>query len=290
MISCEILAKIKDLQIHTKRILNGSNLGSSRSSQKGFGFEFDQLRSYQYGDDVRLIDWKSSARSQNNGLLVRQYYEDRNRNIVICLDISASTYFGSGAYLKQDIFKQIAGALAFAGSWSQDRVGLVLFSDHIEKIIPPAKGDQHIHRLLQEMFTYRPVGQKTEFNVIADFVTNQLPKNTLVLLISDFIGSSIQTNLKKIAWNKEVVAIKYADLQEVEMANVGYVWIQDLETNEIALVNSSGVAGRKIKLFCQNQLKIINKELNSCGIEVLQLQNPLTFIHDLLIFFQKRMA
>ncbi len=290
MISCEILAKIKDLQIHTRRILNGSNLGAGRSRQKGFGFEFDQLRSYQYGDDVRLIDWKSSARSQNNGLLVRQYYEDRNRTIVICLDISASTYFGSGPYLKQDIFKQIAGALAFAGSWSQDKIGLILFSDRIEKMIMPAKGDQHIHKLLQEMFTYNPVGIKTDFNIIADFVANKLPKNAIVLLISDFVGSNIQSDLKKIAWNKEVIAIKYADMQEIEMANVGYVWMQDLETNEIALVNSSGSAGHKLKLFCQNRLKVLSKELNSCGIEVLQLQNSTTFMHDLLIFFQKRMA
>ena len=222
MIAAEIAQKIKELEIHTRRMLAGSLIGGSKSRQKGFGFEFDQLRSYQYGDDVRLIDWKGSARNANN-LLVRQYFEERNRTIMICLDLSASTMFGSTELLKQEIMQQIAGVLALAGQYSQDQVGLILFSDRIEKTIPAAKGDKHVHEILSNLFAYQAVGTGTDFDVLCEYVANRVVKRAIVLVISDFIGSNFSRSVKKIAHDKEVIAIQVSDPQETNLSSFGYV-------------------------------------------------------------------
>lgn len=288
MITADIVAKVKELEIHTRRILSGSRLGASRARQKGFGFEFDQLRAYQYGDDVRLIDWKSSARNYNN-LLVRQYFEDRNRTVMICLDLSASTNFGSTVYLKQDIFKQIAGALALACAWSQDKVGLILFSDRIEKMVYPAKGHKHVHGLLHEMFMHHPVGIGTDFNLLCDYVASRVPKQAIVLMISDFIDSDFSHALKKVVCNKEVIAINCGDPQEKILQDVGYLWMKDLETGEIELVNSSGSSGRRLAAGLQDRIHKQNMIWGKSNIDLLMLQNQATFMHDLLMFFQKRM-
>jgi uncharacterized protein (DUF58 family) len=288
MIAAEILAQVKELELHTRRILSGSVIGGTKTRQKGFGFEFDQLRSYQYGDDVRLIDWKSSAKNQNN-LMVRQYFEDRNRTILICLDLSASTMFGSKKYLKQQVMQQIAGILALAGAWSSDKVGLILFSDRIEKIVHPAKGHKHVHMLLAEMFAHKPVGTGTDFAPVVDFVAQHGGKQSMVLMISDFINIDIEHIFKKITCTKDVIAISCNDAQEKMMHNVGYVWMQDPETGEIALVHSAGFAGKRLNqnlaLRMQDQKSLWAKS----QVDLLMLQNQETMMHDLLHFFQKRM-
>lgn len=289
MIAPDIVQKVKELEIHTRRILSGSRIGGNKTRQKGFGFEFDQLRSYQYGDDVRLIDWKSSARSGSDNLLVRQYFEERNRSIMICVDISASTLFGSTPHLKQDIIKQIAGVLALAGHWSQDKVGMMLFSDHVEKMIPPAKGYKHIHGLLSAMFAHQSVGKKTDFNIACDFIANRVAKKSIVLMVSDFIGMDNSVALKKIIFDKEVIAIVCKDPQEEILSDVGYIWMQDPESGQVELINTSGSSGQKLSKGLQQYKHDQNLLLSRSRIDVLYLHNTETFMHDLLMFFQKRM-
>lgn len=288
MIAADVAQKVKELEIHTRRMLSGSRIGASKARHKGFGFEFDQLRAYQYGDDVRLIDWKSSARSHDN-LLVRQYFEERNRTIMVCLDVSASTLFGSTDHLKQEILKQIAGVLALAGQWSQDKVGLILFSDHVEKMIPPAKGQKHVHGLLSDMFLHQPVGKKTDFNMLCDYIAMRVPKRSIVLMVSDFIGADFSKSLKKIIFDKEVIAISCQDPQEQVLADVGYVWMKDCETGEIELVNTCSTSGRRLKQGLVDRLSQQRLTLQRSNVDILCLQNQATFMHDLLMFFQKRM-
>lgn len=288
MLKSDIAQKVKELEIHTRRILNGSQIGGNKSRQKGFGFDFDQLRAYQYGDDVRLIDWKSSARGNGN-LLVRQYFEERNRTLMVCLDLSASTMFGSTQFLKQDIMKQIAGVLALAGQWSQDKVGLILFSDHIEKIIPQVKGAVHVHGILQEIFAHQAVGTKTDFNVLFDYVAKRVPKRSVVLIISDFIGSDFSNGLKQVVLDKELIAITCRDPQEQELKDVGYVWMKDPETGMIDLVNTSGRSRYRLAQGLQDDYKLQNKAWRNARVDMVCLANQATFMHDLLGFFQKRM-
>ncbi len=288
MISAEVAQKVKELEIHTRRLLSGSKIGGSKSRQKGFGFEFDQLRSYQYGDDVRLIDWKSSARSPDN-ILVRQYHEERNRTFMICLDVSASTNFGSGEFLKQDVMKQIAGVLSLAAEQGKDKVGLILFSDRIEKMIPPARGRNHVQELLVELFSYKPAGKKTDLNVLFNYVASHVAKRSILFVVSDFITDDFEQSLKKVVFDKEVIAIACNDKQEETVANVGLVWMQDSESGELVLINSSSNRGHGISSGLQQRLQDQQKMLKKSGIDLLNVQVQGQFMHDLIMFFQKRM-
>ena len=285
MISADVAQKIKELEIHTRRILSGSNIGGYKSRQKGFGFEFDQLRSYQYGDDVRLIDWKSSARTPDN-LLVRQYFEERNRTFMVCIDVSASTHFGSGDFLKEDVMKQIAGILSLAAAWGKDKVGLIIFSDQIEKVIPPARGQLHVQKLLAELFSYKPTGKKTDLNVLFDYVASRVAKRSVLFVISDFIADNFEKALKKTLFDKEVIAITCHDQQEEQMSNVGLVWMQDSESGDLALVNS---ASKNIAHGFKQRLQDQKNVLKKSGVDLLSVQAQGQFMHELIMFFQKRM-
>src|SRR3990172_8575591 len=163
-ISPEVRKKIKEIEIHTRRLLRGSMVGDSRSEMKGTGFEFDQIREYSMGDDIRFIDWNASAR--NNTMLVKQYIEERSRAIFLAVDISASMFLGSGPESKHDIIAQVASVLALVSEAGKDRVGLILFSDEIELYIPPSQGKYHIATIMQELFTHVPRSKKTDISVV----------------------------------------------------------------------------------------------------------------------------
>lgn len=288
MIASELAARVKELELHTKRILSGPSVGATRSAQKGFGFEFDQLRAYQYGDDVRLIDWKSSARSQDT-LYIRQYFEERNRTFMVCLDVSSSTMFGSGEHSKQEIMQQIAGVLALAAEWSKDKVGLILFSDRVESMIPPAKGQHHVHRIVEKIFTHQPQGLTTDIDALCQYGLTHVPKKSTMLVISDFIAPDFSGALKKFVARKNFIAISCLDPRETALPNVGLVWMQDPETGKQVLVNSAGGVHSSISQGLSNRLHNQKKILQSAGVEMLLLKNQTTFMHELISFFKKRM-
>lgn len=285
MISQKLLAQVKELELHVSRLLSSSGIGATRSKQRGFGFEFDQLRSYQYGDDVRLIDWKSSARSSSN-LMIRQYFEERNRIFMICLDVSASTFFGSGKYNKQEVMQQIAGVLALAGAWSGDQVGLILFSDTIEHYIPAAKGKYHVHYIIETIFSYKPKHNKTDINVLCDFVVTHSMKKANLLVVSDFIATDFSAGIRKITSKQNFIAINFVDPREKNLKNFGYVWMQDLETNDKALVNMNSF---ELSMHLEHRIKEQKMLLRSLGAEAIFLQDQASFMHDLISFFKKRM-
>ena len=153
----EILQKVRNIEIHTRRLLSGTLLGDYSSARKGSGLEFDQLAEYQYGDDVRFIDWKSSART--NKILVKNYIEERNRTIMLVVDGSASLRYGSSDILKQDIAAQIGSVLALVADYSKDYVGLILFAQDVVKVLPPRRGRQHVHAIMEELFSHTSSGQ-----------------------------------------------------------------------------------------------------------------------------------
>ncbi|MBI2352716.1 DUF58 domain-containing protein [Candidatus Dependentiae bacterium] len=295
MILPKIAQQIKELEIHTKRILNSSNLGGSRSRQRGFGFEFDQLRSYQYGDDVRLIDWKNSAKMAD-ALLVRQYFEERNRTFIICLDISASTFFGTAIHdeknallLKQTMMQQISGVLALAAEYSKDKVGLILFSDRIEKVIPPKRGKAYIHNLIETIFTYKPQGKGTNLAALFEYVASQFGKNAIVFVVSDFIESNYEKALSQAVLTKEVIAISCVDKLEIDFAAIGLLWMLDPETNRYSFIDARKYKNEMMKKVLQERLFIQKKMFHKHKIDFIQIQSKQNFIHDLILFFQKRL-
>lgn len=288
MLTRELAAQVKELELHTRRLLTTSGIGATRSKQRGFGFEFDQLRTYQYGDDVRLIDWKSSARNPNN-LTIRQYLEERNREFMICLDLSDSTMFGSEKYTKQEIMQQIAGVLALAGAWSGDKVGLILFSDHVEHMIAPRKGNFHVHHIVETIFSYTSSNKKTDINALCDFIVSKSLKKANCLIVSDFIAPDFSAGIKKIASKQNVIAIHCADLKEEILEDVGLVWMQDLETGNKILVNTRHGHQSLLSKKLQDRAKDQKVMLQSLGVEVVTLKNQQNFMHDLISFFKKRM-
>jgi len=289
MIAAELAAKVKELELHTRRILSGPSTGASRSAQRGFGFDFDQLRAYQYGDDVRLIDWKSSARSQDT-LYIRQYFEERNRTFMVCLDVSASTQFGSGVHSKQEIMQQVAGVLALAAGWSKDKVGLILFSDRVEYMIPPAKGQHHIHRMIEKIFTHQPQGSTTSIEALCQYGLTHVPKKSTMLVVSDFIAPDFSSSLKKFVVSKNFVAISCLDPQETVFSDVGLVWMQDPETGRQVLASSSGGVRSSISQGLQSRLRDQKTMLRKMGVQTVLLRNQSTFMHELISFFKKRMV
>lgn len=287
MISKKIAQHVKELEIHTRRILSGTHIGGFRSRQKGFGFEFDQLRVYQHGDDVRLIDWKSSARTGNQTVFVRQYLEERNRTLMICLDVSASTLYGSQDMLKQDVMKQISGVLSLAAEHAKDKVGLILFSDRIEKIIPAGKGKQHIHHIVETIFSHIPQGKKTDLNVLCEHVAHNVIKNAVVFLISDFISPNFEKTLKQAVVNKEIIAVSCLDKQEQLLSNVGLVWMQDPETNEQVLIDTRN--DTRIHKSLVERVNTYKELLRKYKVDCVTVNSQKNFIHDLVFFFQKRL-
>lgn len=287
MISKKIAQHVKELEIHTRRVLNGTHIGGFKSRQRGFGFEFDQLRAYQHGDDVRLIDWKSSARTGNENLFVRQYHEERNRTFMICLDVSSSTFYGSQDVLKQDIMKQISGVLSLAAEYTKDKVGLILFSDRIEKVIPAGKGKQHVHHIIETIFSHTPEGKQTDLNVLCEHVAHKVVKNAIVFLISDFISPNFEKTLKQAVVGKEFIAVSCSDKQEEMLSNVGIIWMQDPETGEQVLVDTRNTI--KIDKHLADRVNSYKESFRKYRVDCVTINSQKNFIYDLISFFQRRL-
>lgn len=289
MISKKVAEQVRELEIHTRKILRGTMIGGSKSRQRGFGFDFDQLRNYQYGDDIRLIDWKSSAKTGDK-LLVRQYFEERNRTVYICFDVSASTYFGAGVVKKQAMMQQICGALALAAEHGKDKVGALFFSDGVEKVIPAAKGKQHVHSLIEALFSYEPKSKKTDLNVLFEYIAQKIDKRAIVFVVSDFIAEhGYEKNLKLASVGKEIIAISCADQQEVQFPAVGLIWMQDIETDARVLIDARKKRNSVMQNVLQQRAAQQKKIFAAYKIDFVHIFSKQHFIEDLIVFFQKRL-
>lgn len=287
MVLPEILKKIKDIKIKTRRVMNGSSAGGYVVKQKGSGFEFDQIRAYEYGDDIRFVDWNSSARAGK--LLVRQYLDEKNRTIMICLDVSASTFFGSQQLLKSDIMQQMTAALALIANAEQDNVGLILFSDVVEKVVPPSRGYTHLMNLLEVVFSYTPVQKKTDFNVLFLYLVESFKKDAAVFVISDFIGDNFEQSLKYVVAQREVIAVRCLDEVERHLPKAGYVWGQDPETHEITLLDLSKSGARNLQYILDERLQDQTTLFRQHDVDVLDIKTDEDFIKTFILFFKRRM-
>lgn len=280
----DVLQKIRAIEIHTRRLLKGTQLGEYSSLQKGTGLEFEQLREYHPGDDIRFIDWKSSARQDK--IMVREYLEDRNRTIMLLVDVSGSQGYGSDLFLKQEIVAQVSSALALIAQASKDSVGLILFSDEVKKIIPPARGKKQVHTIMQELFSVQPAGS-TNFNQALHRLLAMKRKDCVAFIISDFMTDGYQKLLRLVSKHYETIAIRCLDTRELVFAHVGYVMMQDIESD-----NQSFMATQH-KHF-QNALQVLAKKsedtLRSCGVDILDIDVQQEFIGHLVRFFRQRLV
>ncbi len=286
-LSSEVMRKIKEIEMHTQRLLSGCLAGDARSAQKGIGFEFDQLREYQPGDDVRFIDWRGSARS--NSLLVKQYIEERSRTVLIAVDVSASSFFSSDELLRSELFAQIGSMLSLVAHYGKDRAGLLLFSDEVECYIPPAQGLTHVRSIMQTLFTHKPAGQQTNINVALQKILKVRRKDSVIFLLSDFISPAFEQQLRSVSLLNELIAVRYVDVNEKRLPTVGFITVEDMETGSAYLVDMRTKGAAALNQFLHERLENQNKLFRKYGIDVLDVAGNKQFISDIVKFFRRRM-
>lgn len=289
MISQEIKKKIQLIQIKTKRRLNSLMLGSSNSIIKGAGYDFDQIREYVPGDDIRFIDFKSSAKMDK--LCVRQYLEERNRTIIIMVDVSASSFFSSNKILKHEIISEIASVIAMAGNHSKDNVGLALFTDKIVKFVPPSKGNSHINHIMEELFIFNNDQGQTDINFILQDWMKKNKKKCTIFFISDFINSgSFEKSMSIISNYSDLIVIKYNDAIEANLPNLGLLNLEDIETKEnFCLDISNKTKSKFINSEISNYFTDNEKIFKRHEIAFLSINNNEDYISQIIKFFNKRL-
>jgi uncharacterized protein (DUF58 family) len=242
MISRELVKKLKKIEIYTSRLANDQLAGSYHSVFKGRGMAFSEVRKYQPGDDVRFIDWNVSARM--NDTYVKIFTEEREMTVMLLVDLSASERFGSVAKPKIETVAEVAALLAFSAIKNNDRVGLILFTDRIERFVPPKKGRSHVMRVVTEILNATPEGRGTDLRVALDLLGGIGKRRSVAFLISDFIAGSYEKPLKVVAAKHDLIPIQVVDPREDELPDVGLALIEDLETGEVVEVDTSSSSFR----------------------------------------------
>jgi uncharacterized protein (DUF58 family) len=288
MVSPDIIRKIKQLEILTRRLLNGSLVGDSRSAIKGTGFEFDQIREYNFGDDIRFIDWKASAR--NNKLLVKQYIEERSRTIFLVVDVSHSSFFGSGVHNKHDRIAELASVLALVAQHGKGQVALLLFSDEVEEYVPPGNSLFHVHHIMERLLQFAPKRSRTNISAALAHVLKLKKNDAIVFLISDFIDDALDTYLGQVAKRHDLVAVRCLDNNEKVLPAVGFITVEDLETGELIELDVRNRRGNQVKHFLATRLQEQNKLFRKYGIDLFEVTPEKTdYLIDMIRFFARRM-
>lgn len=276
---------IKKIELYSKRLMHANMLGNARTVKKGFGLEFDQLRDYQIGDDVRAVDWKSSARM--NKLLIKQFNEESHRTILIAIDVSSSLVYGSHTVLKKELVNNLAGIIALAGSLAKDAIGLLLFSDQIELYIPPKKGKTHFHCIVEKIFSFEKTNKKTNLNQAFDYILSLRKKNLMVFVISDFIDS-FEQKLSLLSRVHDVIAIHTSDNFEVTFPRVGLITMRDIETGEERVVDARNSAAHSLNYYLTGRLQEQKKLFARNKVDLLTIGQRQDMVTALIDFFRKR--
>jgi uncharacterized protein (DUF58 family) len=237
MLPREIIRKIRRIQITTNRLVNESLAGEYHSVFKGRGMEFDEVREYQHGDDIRTIDWNVTSRTGHP--FVKRYVEERELTVMLLVDASASGSFGSASKTKGEIAAEISALIAFSAIKNNDRVGAILFTDRVEKFIPPRRGSTHVLRLIREMLFYQPERRGTSIQKALDHLNLVVHKSAVVFLISDLLDQGFEQSLKVADRKHDVIVIQIVDPREQELPNVGILEVRDAETGEVAYIDTS---------------------------------------------------
>jgi uncharacterized protein (DUF58 family) len=295
MIPREILKKIRQIELRTNRIVTETLAGQYHSVFKGQGMNFDEVREYQPGDDVRAIDWNVTARM--NHPFIKKFVEERELTLMLVVDVSGSGLFGSRDQSKRELAAEIASVLAFSAIRNNDKVGLILFSDEVEKFIPPRKGRSHVLRVIREVLFFEPARRGTDLNEALEFVMRVQSHKAIVTVISDFITSvdggklprALQTSLRMANRKHDVVAVQITDKHELELPALGRLILEDAETGEILEVNTGSASGRDaFALRQQKQIAELAKQFRSSGIDSIQLRTNETYGATLGRFFETR--
>lgn len=284
----ELLKKVRKIEIKTRRLSDHIFGGEYHSTFKGRGMTFSEVRQYQFGDDVRNIDWNVTARY--NEPFVKVFEEERELTMMLMVDISGSKLFGSVNQFKNEIATEIAATLAFSATQNNDKIGLILFSDMIELYIPPKKGRSHVLRIIRELIEFEPKSKRTNISEALKFLSNVMKKKAIVFLLSDFItDDNYEHNLKISAGKHDITGIRIYDKREADIPNLGMVQMEDEETGELILVNTSSRSVR------QNYSKYYNEKVDhykdtfkKSGSGTIDCRVDESYVKKLLGYFKTR--
>lgn len=290
MIDQSIRTKIKKIKIHTKRIMQSTLSGDYLSAFKGSGLEFHQIREYSPGDDVRAIDWNNSAKI--NKIMVKQFIEERDRTIILAIDVSGSNAFSSQESLRQDTISELASTLTFIASASKDHVGALFFSDVIEAWIPPAKGQSHTAKIIETIYTLKAKNKKTDIAAALRFLIATKKRNAVVFFISDWIDDMSRCqNLLKVARCKfDLVSIRVLDRTEISVPGLGFLDIQNPEDGTMVSINThnASTTHHPLSTFLNARLLAQKRLFEKFKIDLLDLPIAEPFINKLMSFFHQR--
>ena len=282
----ELLAQIKNLEIQTKDLVEGIQSGAYNSKFRGGGIEFSEVREYVPGDDVKRIDWNVSAR--HNSLFVKEFVEENELNIYLILDLSASNNFGF-IKSKLDLSFEVAVSLMFLALKNNDKLGLGIFTDKLEKFIPSKKGKKQLLRIIKELIDYTPKSKKTDIMESLSTLNNKLKRKSVIYIISDFISDSYDKPLKFLKLHHRVTLINISDIREKEIPEIGYAHLEDAETGEQILINTSDKNFQKqYREMVDNKIKTNQKNMNRIGVDMINLSNEESFDITINRYFRKK--
>lgn len=291
----EILKQVRQLEVRTNRLVDDSLAGQYHSVFKGKGMDFDEVRAYAPGDEIRTIDWKVTARTGEP--FVKRFREERELTMMLVIDISGSGEYGSGERSKRELAAEVGAVLAHSALRNNDKVGLILFSDHIELFIPAGKGRRHIQRIVREILFYEPNGRQTDFAETMDFLNRTLKKRAVVFLISDFCltgsfetaAEGLRSKLVVSGQRHDLIAMSVTDPCDTELPEVGLLTVEDAETGELVELNTGSEELRQaFHDLAEERQERLRHLLRQSRIDLLELSTANDYLPELIRFFGKR--
>ena len=283
----DLLKKVRKIEIKTRRVSDHIFGGEYHSTFKGRGMTFSEVRQYQFGDDVRAIDWNVTARY--NEPYIKVFEEERELTLMLMVDISGSQLFGTQNQFKKEFITEIAATLAFSATQNNDKVGLILFTDQIELFIPPKKGRSHVLRIIRELIEFQPQSKKTDLNQALKYLSNVQKKKAIVFILSDFMAKDYEQNLKIVSGKHDVTGIRVFDKHEESIPNLGLVQMYDQETDKLQLVNTSSKAVRNS--YAKNYQELVTyftEGFSKSGSGAVSCSTQDNYVTKLLGYFKRR--
>jgi len=283
----ELLKKVRRIEIKTRGLSRHIFAGEYHSAFKGRGIAFSEVREYQYGDDIRSIDWNVTARF--NHPYVKVYEEERELTVMLLVDVSGSGDFGTQKGFKRDVMAEIAAVLSFSAILNNDKIGVIFFSDKVEKFIPPQKGKKHILRIIRELLDFKPQSLKTNLDEPLRFLTNAIKKRCTAFIISDFMVPDFEESLR-IASNKhDIAALKVFDPVEKALPDIGMVKIQDSESGSERWIDTSSSNTRnEYRKWWEKHLLLVQNIFRRCGVDTAEISTDQDYVKPLIMLFKKR--
>ena len=287
MLSREIIKKIEKIHIHTNYLVNDVFAGEYESAFRGRGMEFEEVREYTPGDEIRSIDWNVTARMGRP--YVKEFREERELTVMLLIDVSSSGLFGTVKAFKNEVAAEVGAILAFAAVKSNDKVGLIIFTDTVERFIPPEKGRNHVWRVIKEVIGFKPQKKNTDIKMALEFLNRVLNRRAVCFLISDFISEGYEKTLRITSKKHDLIAVTITDPRERELPRVGFIELEDAETGETILIDTSDKTLRKgFRQMSEEKIKKRNELFRSMGVDYIDIQTDRSLIDPIMRFFLLR--